>query len=816
MELQLNSIKKALFYISYIILVLIAFLAVFKFYPQIHPLPQQDFKITKSNLASSIFKFLPRNSNISDYTKRSQFIIDKKYYDIDSSNQQNNSKILNPYAYWEIEFWAKDGNIRSISVTSDSEQVVREYDANYGKIHISPSGRLIFMDIKEITKSDSTVSELTNQLNQAEKLDQAKEIAADYLAIILPDTSSLKYVNYTLKQDSSKEIYSINFEQKIRSNIAKYDLKIENQDVVYYNYELAEKKKTTTGSWLAENSRNIFEVIFVVMFILLIVAIFVYLIKFIRQDGISFRLSFRLLFVLIPINFAANMFELWSNSWWIIIFTGLAGTIFVAIGAVFLYSVTDSLARRVWPSKLSGMDRLVHGNILHKNNATNMLHGIALGIISAAIFSLTLYVFVHYFDVQLQIYEKIEYSAVLFFTTFAIAIKALNNGFFSEYFFRFFGITVIHRWVKNTILLTVLGAIISIYLPDEIIPENIFIRITTLFIPAIIFTIYFLRFDIITTITGYFTFQLIKFASVFYSTPDPYFQNISFSLLLILGILFLIVLATLWFKRNTKDSNEVFIPEYIKKQEEKQRFMRELEIARNIQMKFLPVNTPQIENILIAASCQPAWEVGGDYFDYFDMPDGKIGIAIGDVSNKGVSAAFFMTLVKGFLKALCRNHSAAADILIQANKLFFENVERGHFISMIFGILDPLNGTFRFARAGHNPLLLVIGSDAKTEWKTPPGIGIGLTGGQSFEKQIREENIHLKKDDIIVLYTDGFSESMNPNSEEFGEERMQNLIRENKNRTPGEIIMNLEKEVEKWENGRDPIDDKTIIVIKQI
>lgn len=361
----------------------------------------------------------------------------------------------------------------------------------------------------------------------------------------------------------------------------------------------------------------------------------------------------------------------------------------------------------------------------------------------------------------------------------------------------------------------VIGLLLTFTFSTEIQAGNPLINLILHIIPTLLFIYFLLRFEIVTTIVGFFSFQLLSRIVIFSKTNEPFFQNLGLGFYFLMGALLLFALLLVLVKRKSMEQDAQFIPEYVRKLEEKERLTRELEIARDIQLQFLPKTIPKLPGYQIAAYCQPAWEVGGDYFDYFEMDDNKLGFAIGDVSNKGVSAAFFMTLVKGFLKALATERQNPLDILCRTNQLFYKNVERGHFISMIFGILDGNTGEYKFARAGHNPILMLVGQSTKGEWFTPKGVGIGLLPDEKFREIIVEENIRLYPQDVLVLYTDGYPEAMNNRSQEFGEENLQKIIAEAREKSPEEIIRHLETQIKRWMGPRPPLDDRTIIVIKR-
>ena len=161
-------------------------------------------------------------------------------------------------------------------------------------------------------------------------------------------------------------------------------------------------------------------------------------------------------------------------------------------------------------------------------------------------------------------------------------------------------------------------------------------------------------------------------------------------------------------------------PDYVAEQRERGRLQRELEIAREVQRSFLPVNLPQIAGLDLAARCLAAEEVGGDYYDVIPLADGRLALVIGDVSGKGIQAAFFMTLAKGFLQSLAHETDSPAEVLRRANRLFVANAPRGTFISLIYGVFDLDARTFTFARAGHNPVILKRSKPGGPTSSSPP------------------------------------------------------------------------------------------------
>ncbi|UCF63296.1 MAG: SpoIIE family protein phosphatase [bacterium] len=247
-------------------------------------------------------------------------------------------------------------------------------------------------------------------------------------------------------------------------------------------------------------------------------------------------------------------------------------------------------------------------------------------------------------------------------------------------------------------------------------------------------------------------------------------------------------------------------------QQEQERFKRELEIAREVQMKLLPVQMPQFDDFHIDGFCRSAQEVGGDYFDFFSLDDNHLGIVIADVSGKGTSASFYMAEIKGMMLQLAPRVASPKQLLKEINRSLFSNVDRHLFVTMIYGILDREDCEFRFARAGHNSLLYV-GANGSNRLITPSGIGLGLNRGDLFQDKISESNVKLSPGDMVVLYTDGITEAMNENLEEYGEDRFMRFFIDHRGAFSTyrkELIRTLEK----YMGGQPQHDDLTMVIFQ--
>jgi sigma-B regulation protein RsbU (phosphoserine phosphatase) len=238
---------------------------------------------------------------------------------------------------------------------------------------------------------------------------------------------------------------------------------------------------------------------------------------------------------------------------------------------------------------------------------------------------------------------------------------------------------------------------------------------------------------------------------------------------------------------------------------------RELEIARGIQASFLPTTPPTMPGLDLAGLNIPYRDVGGDYYDWIRIVDNQIGLAIGDVSGKGVAAALLMAAFRASLLAEIRNHYAIRRILQKVNRLLFESTEPGKFVTAFYGVLDAKNRVFTFSNAGHNPPLL-LHADGRAEWLTEGGLPLGVLEDSSYE----ERPTPLASGDVLVLYTDGVTEAANEHEEEFGVERLEALVRATAHRPAVEIVEAIRTQVNAFTGARHLNDDLTLLVARLI
>ena len=243
---------------------------------------------------------------------------------------------------------------------------------------------------------------------------------------------------------------------------------------------------------------------------------------------------------------------------------------------------------------------------------------------------------------------------------------------------------------------------------------------------------------------------------------------------------------------------------------ESNRIAQQIKIARDIQMSFLPKTELSMPGYDITGENIPSDDVGGDYYDFIRIVDNQVGIAIGDVSGKGIPAALLMASFRASMIAEIRNNYSIRIICKKVNRLLYESMQPGNFVTAVYGVLDSKNHVFTFANCGHN-LPLLLRADGSVEHLSEGGPLLGVTRDAEYE----ERPVYIGKNDIIILFTDGVVEVFNDNDEEFGEERLIEIIKANKNKSTTEIRDAIYMAVKEFASDSYTFDDFTMIVLKR-
>ncbi|PLX32562.1 MAG: hypothetical protein C0600_02170 [Ignavibacteria bacterium] len=244
----------------------------------------------------------------------------------------------------------------------------------------------------------------------------------------------------------------------------------------------------------------------------------------------------------------------------------------------------------------------------------------------------------------------------------------------------------------------------------------------------------------------------------------------------------------------------------------KERLEQELQVAQEMQRSLLPHLLPSCPKFEIAARSLPAYEVGGDYYDVLDLQQDRLGFVVGDVSGKGVSAALYMAQVKGIFQSLSNDSTGTRETLIRMNAPLCNSMEKKSFISLLFAELHTETGQLSFARAGHCPLLHV--HDGKPRYLRPDGMALGLDPSERFASTLQEETLKLQAGDIIVIYTDGVTESRDAGDVEFESERLADCVLRHKDASADTILTSILDEVQQHSGKEEAEDDLTVLVLR--
>lgn len=247
---------------------------------------------------------------------------------------------------------------------------------------------------------------------------------------------------------------------------------------------------------------------------------------------------------------------------------------------------------------------------------------------------------------------------------------------------------------------------------------------------------------------------------------------------------------------------------------EKERMEQELKIAREVQMRLLPMEIPRIPGLDMDALSLPAYEVGGDYYDFVQLDQDRLGVAIGDVSGKGTSAAFYMAEIKGILQGLGPIYDQPSSLLSRVNQILHKDLDRRSFITLLYTVISPADSTLLLARAGHCPLYHLPGDADSGRFITPGGISLGLEGGLLFDQVIRDVTVAYREGDIFLFYSDGLVEAQAGDGEEFGEDRLDRVMKENRHCTANEIKLALLNAVNNFKEKERLHDDLTLFIMK--
>jgi serine phosphatase RsbU (regulator of sigma subunit) len=252
-----------------------------------------------------------------------------------------------------------------------------------------------------------------------------------------------------------------------------------------------------------------------------------------------------------------------------------------------------------------------------------------------------------------------------------------------------------------------------------------------------------------------------------------------------------------------------FAEKMAERMEAERKAAMEIDIARRVQSRLFPQNLPPLETLEYVGGCVQARQVGGDYYDFLDMGQGVVGFVLADIAGKGISGALLMANLQANLRS---QYAVARDdlprLLQSVNRLFYENTTDESYATMFFGVYNDSSRSLRYANCGHiAPLLMHVDGSIQRLTSTTTVLGLFLKWESSIEE------LKLGPEDLLVICTDGVTEAPNPQGEEYGEERLAELIQRNRNLPVSELTAAIQTSVEEF-SGATQADDITLIVAR--
>jgi len=245
-------------------------------------------------------------------------------------------------------------------------------------------------------------------------------------------------------------------------------------------------------------------------------------------------------------------------------------------------------------------------------------------------------------------------------------------------------------------------------------------------------------------------------------------------------------------------------------QQEQKRLANELAVASEIQLGLHPSTPPQIPLYDLIGFSFPCYEVGGDYYDFIEKSDGRHVVALGDVSGKGTGAALLMSSLHAAVRAHTRTRLSASEVVSEINQYIYDNTPSNRYVTLFYSELDPRSHQLTYINAGHNPPLLVRAAGEVTRLDIG-GFPLGITPFGDY----REGWVELEPGDVLVIYSDGATESLNEEGEEFGEANLIELAQKHRGRTAAGLRDRIDEALTKFVGKAETVDDLTLVILKR-
>lgn len=799
-----------------LIVISAAAILIYLLIPGYHPFGGLKVANNKESILKQSKEYLKKvNLSFDDDKLEIGFEADKNFirwinseYKINESN-----KILSDAGsayYWTVSQSKEDKS--DIVVSSNSD----------GNIELKKSSfKLKILDNGKINEFSTELVDSTAKKSLTP--DEAKSLAQKFIQNLRGDITFADDSLHLIDSANTSAYYFKETETINRTDRLDYNFSWQTKSNTILNYTLQAQVKGDQVSNFAiqvvlpdeykKNETDVFEIATTIIFtLLIIISVLIVGFKRFRAYEVGFKLAVAFgIFVLISF-IVKELLERFTNfEWTILLGLGLGG-IFISGAAVILWAISETIFREIWNQKFLSLDLIYHRKIIHSYVGKAIINGITFGLGLASVFFVLLYAISYYSNVSFTGENFISQSHI----SAKLPLLNIFLGVFNAYsmlavsFFMFLT-AAIKRYINNDIIFVIASGLIwALFIPSNVNPLTAGIPVNLII--GILLSIILIKYDLLSTLLSYLLFKFFIKATELSFLDEASLLNEWYILIGICVVLILLGIILVLRKDNFTDYDSI-TPKFVENITERQRLKKELDVARHVQMSFLPKENPTLKGIDIASICIPAFEVGGDYYDFIHLGKNKLGIIIGDVSGKGTQAAFYMTLTKGFLKAIAKHTDSPADVLTKMNELFYENVERGRFISMIYSVIDLETKLIRIARAGHNPVIYHNAS-GNVRLISPNGLALGLEKGDLFSRVITESEEKIESGKTFIFYTDGFTEAVNKKGEEYGLDRMIEIAKSWNYSSASHIQDKMMADVNKFIGKAQQHDDMTMVIVK--
>jgi hypothetical protein len=496
-----------------------------------------------------------------------------------------------------------------------------------------------------------------------------------------------------------------------------------------------------------------------------------------------------------------------TTAWTYMAFKFLLYDSVIAVLVFFAWSVGESYARERWGERLASFDALLRRDALNATVGRSVLHGVlfAPAVAAAAFLCAGIGLALHLVHVSLGIGSEMYLDlggpavAVLFSLLDAIVYPVLALCLLAGSHRR----RALPIGIALVMIVGMIGAVCDVP--------------TDPFLPRLLFDFggiaaaigIFLGCDLLTTSVALFGGTLLTAsAPLLTAARGPAFSQIAATVavpVLLLAIFGAVALLT---RREIVYTYEDLAP-HVKRIVERERVKAEIDAANRIQAALLPLDAPSLAGASVASHYRAATEIGGDYFDFLEQPNGEIGIAFGDVSGHGLTSGIVMAMAKSALLVQVGHDASPRAVMRVLNDIVIKTAPRRMLMTFFFGLLDPRSQVLRFSSAGHLDPYVYRAASGDLHPLSSWGFPLGVRRREPF----REHTVEFSAGDRLILYSDGLIEAVDDDGEPFGFERFERTLREHGHSSAEEIKKALLSSVRKFTRNRPPEDDQTLVVV---